>query len=549
MDGHHRRENDEPIPLDELYWEMTKKIGAATFSVVAGFGVGVASYNRSFDAEVAGSFTSISPASDGYATAELGVLPDARIPIHTPFGLGATVDVGNSLTEASAVQSSEMIDALYESYGSLLVEPDIEINELRDNLSDHLRFSMLLGMLTALGVGGAIRFAGKEMSAFLSSLADKKHFTTSLGAAFLASSAVAVVATESYTPIEQVGFVPIVDKVPRAALVPELADVEIRDIALTAAGERLINGIIDSYLASEVFYTDLEQTIESHASEFHVPEEGQKVGMSLSDRHLNYLVDKSLRKIADLGGASFVMDLGDDTSSGSSSEEFSLRSLHEVFKGMKILVITGNHDAGGDVLRYWEDNDAITADDEVITFEGITFILRNDPHDSDFTPERKQGDISDQELTDDVTKTACESDERVNVIMVAKKSYASDAIAQGCADLALSGDTHVQTKPSEVLGENGATGYELTNGTSGGASYAIALGKLRRPASATLVTFEDGKPVGVQIVTLNTNGVVEVGEYTLLNPGLPAAPESAAGKADQIMKNNKEKLESGDFRR
>ena len=50
-------------------------------------------------------------------------------------------------------------------------------------------------------------------------------------------------------------------------------------------------------------------------------------------------------------------------------------------------------------------------------------------------------------------------------------------------------------------------GHELTNGTSGGAAYAIAMGsKPRRPAVVSLITYRDAKPVGSQFVTLQTDG-------------------------------------------
>ena len=50
---------------------------------------------------------------------------------------------------------------------------------------------------------------------------------------------------------------------------------------------------------------------------------------------------------------------------------------------------------------------------------------------------------------------------------------------------------------------NGKVGYTYTNGTTGGAAYAIALGsKLRRDAEFTFVTYKDGRPVGIQPVTV-----------------------------------------------
>jgi len=41
--------------------------------------------------------------------------------------------------------------------------------------------------------------------------------------------------------------------------------------------------------------------------------------------------------------------------------------------------------------------------------------------------------------------------------------------------------------PTFVLGENGRAGYSYTNGTTGGAAYALAIGsKLRRDAQVTV---------------------------------------------------------------
>jgi hypothetical protein len=74
-----------------------------------------------------------------------------------------------------------------------------------------------------------------------------------------------------------------------------------------------------------------------------------------------------------------------------------------------------------------------------------------------------------------------------------------------------------------VTGENGAVGYSYTTGTTGGAAYAIAVGAaIRRPAGITLLTYRDGRPVGVQPVTLDTTGTFTIGDYVDLAPTGPA---------------------------
>ena len=63
-------------------------------------------------------------------------------------------------------------------------------------------------------------------------------------------------------------------------------------------------------------------------------------------------------------------------------------------------------------------------------------------------------------------------------------------------------------------GANGERGYAYTNGTTGGAAYAISVGsKLRRPAQVTLVTYREGRPVGLQPVIVQTSGELEAGAY------------------------------------
>ena len=54
----------------------------------------------------------------------------------------------------------------------------------------------------------------------------------------------------------------------------------------------------------------------------------------------------------------------------------------------------------------------------------------------------------------------------------------------------IGGHTHVHAGPTAIAGDDGATGYSWTNGTTGGAAYAIALGsKPRRDADVSLITY------------------------------------------------------------
>ena len=86
-----------------------------------------------------------------------------------------------------------------------------------------------------------------------------------------------------------------------------------------------------------------------------------------------------------------------------------------------------------------------------------------------------------------------------------------EAAERGCVDLVLSGHLHRQVGPDRVVADDGSVATTFTNGTTGGAAYAIALGsKLRRPAQMTLVTFRDGEPIGLQPIDITTGGTFEV---------------------------------------
>ena len=71
-----------------------------------------------------------------------------------------------------------------------------------------------------------------------------------------------------------------------------------------------------------------------------------------------------------------------------------------------------------------------------------------------------------------------------------------------------------------MTGNDGRTGTTYTNGTTGGAAYAFALGcKIRPDAEVTLVTYRDGRPVGLQPVTIRTTGDFIVKDFVDLPQG------------------------------
>ncbi len=101
-----------------------------------------------------------------------------------------------------------------------------------------------------------------------------------------------------------------------------------------------------------------------------------------------------------------------------------------------------------------------------------------------------------------------------STLLVHEASMGAEALQRGCVDLVLGGHLHTQVGPDRVTGANGHVGVSFTNGTTGGAAYAVAVGsKLCRDAEATLVTYRAGQPIGLQPVSIDTTGAITVHPY------------------------------------
>jgi predicted MPP superfamily phosphohydrolase len=182
--------------------------------------------------------------------------------------------------------------------------------------------------------------------------------------------------------------------------------------------------------------------------------------------------------------------------------------------------VAGNHDTGPTVPREMKDKGFTVLDGEPVTVGGVRFLGSSDPRSSGLTA-GYNGNPADnthalRQQDEQLEKAAC-ADGSVSVVAVHSPSSATRAAASGCVDLVLSGHLHRQVGPSNITGVNGRTTTTLTTGSTGGAVYAFALGsKLRREAQVTIVTFADGKPVGLQPVSFEPGGIIQVADYTPL---------------------------------
>jgi hypothetical protein len=321
-------------------------------------------------------------------------------------------------------------------------------------------------------------------------------------------------------------WMPLADFVGAEVQLPAEADgIEVRGDVTTSQTRRLIESAISTYDKSKTFYA--QAAADAAALDLREPDDGETVVALVSDRHDNIGMDKVARAVADRGGATALFDAGDDTSTGNSWEAFSLDSVTEAFEDVDRWGIAGNHDHGTFVHRYLDDHGWQMLDGEIVDGPGGTTVLGvDDPRSSGLGDWRDQTGLSFDEVGGKLADVACGSEERVTTLLVHDADLGQEALDRGCVDLVLAGHLHVQVGPTRVLARNGAIGYTYTNGTTGGAAYAIAVGsKPRREAELTLVTYRDGRPVGLQPVVLQTNGIFHVRDYEPLevrDPDLPA---------------------------
>ncbi|WP_246383770.1 metallophosphoesterase family protein [Nocardioides stalactiti] len=297
---------------------------------------------------------------------------------------------------------------------------------------------------------------------------------------------------------------------PEIVLPDELADVQVLGDATTGQTRRLIASAIDTYRQGREFYDDAADDAARNLM-LREPEEGETVVLLLSDRHDNVGMDRVARALAEHGGAEAVLNAGDDTSTGERWEAFSLDSLAETFDDYDRWAVAGNHDHGSFVRGYLSDLGWTYFDDEVVDGPGGSRILGiDDPRSSGLGNWRDETGLSFGDVRTRLADAACEADadgDRVNTLLVHDANLGDEALARGCVDLVVGGHTHVPAGPTPVTGSNGKVGYTFTVGTAGGAAYAIAIGsKLRRSAGFALITYRDGRPVGIQTITIETTG-------------------------------------------
>ncbi len=474
-------------------------------AAVIGLAVFVTSSTRT---TVAGHDADVRPTVDGWVTVRTGaLLPDLRVP--AGHRLGVELTLGKTRADS--------IEGLVDRYVLLAADPDAQVDRVRSAVRGLAWDAALRGGLAASAAIAFWVLVGRSRRHELIHLGGAHHRWVAMGVVGAVGAGLVAwqpwrqpdplfITAEDWRPLGEYAG-------PEVTLPKELAAAEITSSSVTDATRRLLLSALDSYQAAHAFYDDAAAA----AADLPVrqPEEGETVALLVSDRHDNIGMDRVARAIGDAGGATAVLDAGDDTSTGQAWETFSLDSLAATFKDLDRWVAVGNHDNGGFVRTYLEDRGWQVATRKVVEGPGGSSLLAlDDPRSSGLGRWRDPVSGTVAESAAKVADIACASDERVGTLLVHDANSGAEALRRGCVDLVLAGHVHVASGPSQVVGVDGTIGWTHTTGTAGGAAYAIAVGsKLRRAAAVSLVTYADGRPVGVQVVTLETDGRFRVGDY------------------------------------
>jgi hypothetical protein len=451
------------------------------------------------------------------------VLPDVRVPTDSRIGVEVT------LGKTDAASTEDLVDR----YALIASQPEGPRARVQEVLADLAIESLVrAGALALLPIVVWLLIGRRRRSVLIERPRGRRRTVALLALVGL----IGVVALQPWDDDEDTldreeGWESLATFLgPDVPIPTELQQVEVRGDVTTSQTRRLIESAVGTYRDGETFYREAAEAAAD--LDLRQPEDGETVVLLVSDRHDNIGMDRVARAVGDAAGAEAVFDAGDDTSTGSTWEAFSLDSLDAAFDDGPYAdakwAVTGNHDHGTFVGRYLADHGWTVLDGDAVDGPaGVRLLGVGDPRSSGLGSWRDESGLSFGEVADRLADAACaaqEDGDRISTVLVHDANMGDETLERGCADLVLGGHLHVQGGPTEVTADDGAVGYSYTTGTTGGAAYAIAVGAaVRRPAGISLVTYRDGRPVGVQAVTLGTTGDFTVDPYVELTPAGPDA--------------------------
>jgi hypothetical protein len=455
------------------------------------------------------------------------VLPRARVPLKAPLGIG--VDIRAIDTHGSSLDKVITTDAL------IVSQPKGEIDKVHAAMVDMAEQSAVLGLIAGSAtVGAAVGLwnlvGARRRAEIRSSSSGKLASRTAVGVAAITAFTPIVAPllhvdakegpVSTWKPVSNyINLGNVVD----ASQLSDLKGMEIESGAIASRSLFLLNKGFQTYASSKAYYGNLVKKVQETPMQLHQPRQGDLVAVFVTDRHDNIGMDPVARAIADKGGASMLIDAGDDTSSGGGWETFSIDSLASNFKGFKTVAIPGNHDHGAPIPAAYKDRGFTVLTGHEVTVNGINFLGDGDPRRSglDITSGIVNVDGTVTEQGDVLKQKACQAGD-VAVLLTHSPAAARATVDAGCTELAINGHYHRQVGPftttHTLAGPDGSTetlrSTIYTSTSTGGAAESLALGrKLGIDAAVTLITFRDGHPIGLQPVVITTDTQIEVQPY------------------------------------
>jgi hypothetical protein len=463
---------------------------------------------------VAGHDAVVQPTFDHHVRLETGpYLPDFRMP--SDHRIGVRILMGKTELQST--------DELIQRYALIASHTDVEARAVTREVKRLAFDAAVRGAVLALLPVLLWELIGARRRAEL--LRPSRKGIAVLGVFLLLASFSVWQPWRPALPRVQAGeWVSLPDALPGVNVPEELRKVEVQNAVFTQSTKGLVSDLFGYYDRGKAFYKKLVEAVPNTAGALHVPEQGQTVAVLISDRHDNINMDPVVRAVADKAGATAVIDAGDDTSAGESWEAFSLESLDDSLHGISDRIdVSGNHDHGRFVSGYLAKHGWTHLDHDAAEKFGVRFFGVDDPRASGLGAFIPVKGPTFAEETATLADEVCALDakgERVATLVVHDAGMGATALARGCVDLVVAGHVHVQLGPTRVVGQNGRAGYSYTNGTTGGAAFAVAaVGKLRREAEFTFVTYAEGRPVGIQPVRVSTHGQLTVDPYLALDLG------------------------------
>ncbi|MGH3369809.1 MAG: metallophosphoesterase family protein, partial [Nocardioidaceae bacterium] len=398
---------------------------------------------------LAGHSAVVGPTFDRYATFDLGpYLPSVRYP--TGHSLGAHIDLGK--TDLASYE------ALVDRYAMIGARPEAEFAKIRRALQDLALRSALVGGLAGLaGPGMWVLVGKKRRSELVGQLTARRVTAAGVGLVVLGLAVTRPWQADAALEEER-AWSPVAEELPDVPVPEQAQPLEVEAGLFTSTTRRLAESMLDSYARSVAFYDDVVAAVPDLADEIRTPSDEETVALLVSDRHDNVGMDRVARAIGDAGGASVLLDAGDDTSTGSTWEAFSLDSLARAFDDYEHrYAVSGNHDHGDFVGDYLDDLGFTRFDGESRDGpDGIRLLGADDPRSSGLGSWRDETDLSFSEHAELVADQLCEydaEDERVSTLLVHDANTGRYALERGCVDLVVGGHVHEQLGPTEFTGE------------------------------------------------------------------------------------------------